>query len=112
MIFLGLLRSSPRKNRPARDRSRPGALTPSQSAKKLASLFGFTNQSDEQGTARLTLNAEGHMADGLQTMAELQALGAAAKYSGRLHDDGRGRALSRAEGHLALEAADGASLRR
>ena len=79
----------------------------SPSAKKLASLFGFTNQSDEQGTARLTLNAEGHMADGLQTMAELQALGAAAKYSGRLHDDGRGRALSRAEGHLALEAADG-----
>jgi hypothetical protein len=79
----------------------------SPSAKKLTSLFGFTNQSDEQGTARLTLNAEGHLADGLQTMAELQALGAAAKYSGRLDDDGSGKALSRADGYLALEAADG-----
>jgi hypothetical protein len=78
----------------------------SPSARKLAAFFNLSGQADEQGTARLTLNAEGRIADGLQTMGELQAMGASAKFAGVLRDDGGG-SLAGAEGRLTLDAADG-----
>jgi hypothetical protein len=76
------------------------------SSKKLAAFFGMDEQASSTDAAKLSVEAEGELQNGLRAKAEVAALGARATFEGRLVEK-PGKAGWRAEGQVIIDATDG-----